>query len=115
MAGGLMDGLGGANDLDSMTPEQLEALRRRSMPTTTEVMSPLGLIGGAGIGAGVARLGQHMAGAVGHAPWYLSALGMLGGGAAGANMAANMPRLRAQQNTIRDAEGQPGGYYGNRR
>lgn len=39
----------------------------------------------------------------------------LGGGAAGANMAANMPRIRAEQNTIRDAEGQPGGYYGNRR
>lgn len=98
-----------ANNFGPLTPEQ-EALMRRGV--TTETINPLELLLGAGMGAGVARAGQHMAGAVGQAPWYLSALGMLGGGAAGANMASNMPRIRAEQNTMRDAEGQPGGFYG---
>lgn len=83
-----------ANNFGPLTPEQEAELRRQGI--STEGLSPLDLLGGAGLGAGVARLGQHMAGAVGRVPWYQSALGMMGGAAAGAGMGANMPGIRAQ-------------------
>lgn len=103
---------GPANNFGPLTPEQEEMLRRQAI--STEGYSPLDFIGGAGVGAGVARIGQHMAGAVGRVPWWQSLMlngGM--GGAMGGLTTMTGPGRRADQNTMRDADGQPGGFYGN--
>lgn len=122
MPGGLMDGLGGgANNFGPLTPEQ-EAMLRRGV--TTETINPLDMLIGAGLG-GVA--GRAMGRGMGHAADYITGTagpaaanwagraGALLGGLAGAGGPNQSAQDRARMNTMRDAEGQPGGYYGNRR
>jgi len=102
----------GQNYFPPLTPEQEAQLRRDAI--STEVYSPLDFIGGGLIGGAAGRIGQHMAGAAGQVPWWQSL--MINGGLAGiTGGAAGLagPAARREMNTIRDAEGQPGGFYGN--
>ena len=111
MADKLLGMLGPANNFGPLTPEQEEMLRRQAI--STEGYSPLDFLGGAGMGAMAGRIGQHMAGAAGRVPWWQS-LGINAGigGVAGAGVYAGGPAYRNNENTMRDAESQPGGFYG---
>lgn len=127
---GLMDGLGGggggdpryqkgANYFPPLTPEQEAQLRRQAIQSG---MSPMDfMIGGAlpGAAAGYAaqRFGRYLAGVPKHeVPLWMRSLMGGGSAAAGAGMGAMQGRTDYEnlQNTIRDAEGQPGGFYGRR-
>jgi hypothetical protein len=112
---------GNANNFGPLTPEQ-EALMRLGI--TTETISPLDMLMGGGVGAllgralgrGMGHAGGFIAGETGPAAANLA--GRVGGGlgflagAGGPNRAA---QDRARANTMMDAEGQPGGYYGDRK
>lgn len=108
----------GQNYFPPLTPEQIAALQRQAI--STETFSPFDMLMGGGIGAIAGRaVGRGM----GHvadfmvptgpaaANWAGRAGTLLGGlaGVGGPNQAA---QDRARMNTIRDAEGQPGGFYG---
>lgn len=107
-----------ANNFQPLTPEQ-EALMRRGI--TTETVSPLDMLLGGGLGAlagralgrGMGHAGGFIAGETG--PAAANWAGRVGAGfgfmagAGGPNAAA---QDRARMNTLRDAEGQLGGFYG---
>lgn len=107
-----------ANNFGPLTPEQ-EAMLRRGI--TTETISPLDMLMGGGIGAlagravgrGMGNAAEYLArtGTANAAAWPGRVGGVLGGlaGAGGPNQAA---QDRARMNTMRDAEGQAGGFYG---
>jgi len=91
-----------ANDFGPLTPEQEAQLRRQAVQSG---MSPLdfmigGAIPGAAVGYAAQRFGRYLAGVPKHA--------------AGATMGGMQGLIdyEKQQNTMRDAEGQPGGFYG---
>tara|TARA_R110000868_G_scaffold148231_2_gene369959 strand:- start:378 stop:848 length:471 start_codon:yes stop_codon:yes gene_type:complete len=121
-----------ANNFGPLTPEQ-EAMLRRGV--TTEAINPLEMLIGGGVGGvagraigrGIGHAGD-MAGAVmfpgmdamarmaGHNPsGLINWAGRVGGGLGGmlgVGAGANMATERARMNTMRDAEGQDGGFYG---
>jgi len=107
-----------ANQFGPLTPEQ-EAMLRRGI--TTETISPLDMLMGGGIGAlagraigrGMGHVGGFIAGETG--PAAANIAGRVGGGLgfmAGAGAPNQAAQDRARMNTVRDAEGQPGGFYG---
>jgi len=106
-----------ANDFGPLTPEQEAQLRRQAVQSG---MSPLdfmigGAIPGAAVGYAAQRFGRYLAGVPKHeAPLGMRTLMGAGGAAAGATMGGMQGLIdyEKQQNTMRDAEGQPGGFYG---
>lgn len=111
-----------ANYFPPLTPEEQAALQRQAV--TTEMPLPIELLlAGGGMGA----LGRAAGRGIGNTASYLmridapdvvnnlgrvfGAAGVLSG-LGGSYDAANQRRT---QNTIRDAEGQPGGFYGDPR
>jgi len=98
-----------------LTPEQEATLKRQAvssdMPLLIELLLSGGLGGVAGraIGRGMGHAGDYIAGQVG--PGAANIAGRVG---AGLGTLAGVGGFgdRARQNTIRDAEGQPGGFYG---
>lgn len=94
------------NNFGPITPEQEEMIRRQRVEEV-DLLGLLPLLAGGGFGAigyNIARSGL---------PRVPSALlgGNLGAGAADITQRS----IDRHQNTIRDAEGQPGGFYGKSR
>ncbi len=103
-----------------ITPEQEEMLRRQAvsteMPALLELLLSGGLMGGVGraVGRGMGHAGSFIAGQSG--PGAANIAGRIGGGLgamSGIGGAYDAAQTRAQANTMMDAEGQPGGFYGN--
>ncbi len=116
--GGLSDARP-SNQFAPLRPEQEAMLSRQAIQ---ESMSPIDMtmpMAGLGLGAlggyGAARIGQALAGVSKHdAPLWLRSL--INGGAAGygaiyGGIQGAMMQSDAE-NTLLDAEGQPGGFYG---
>lgn len=108
----------GANYFPPLTPEELAALQRQAI--TTETFSPLDMLMGGGIGA---VAGRAMSRGMGHVADFMvptgpaaanwaGRVGTVLGGLAGAGAPNQAAQDRARMNTFRDAEGQPGGFYG---
>ncbi len=111
-----------ANNFAPLTPEQEAELRRQAisteLPTALEILLSGGFGAGFGraIGRGMGHAGGFIAGETGPAAANLA--GRIGTGfgfLAGAGAPDKAAQDRARMNTIRDAEGQPGGFYGRRR
>lgn len=130
---GLLDGIASPNNFGPLTPEQEARLRKQAV--TTEMPAALELLLGGGIGGvggrAVGRAAAHggeflgsvafptvhtMAGMAGHNPsGIVNWLGRIGGGLGalgGMGAAFDVAKDRARRNTMRDAEGQDGGFYG---
>lgn len=108
------------NNFGPLTPEQEEMLRRQAvsteMPALLELLLSGGLMGGVGraVGRGMGHAGSFIAGQSG--PGAANIAGRIGGGLgamSGIGGAYDAAQTRAQANTMMDAEGQPGGFYGN--
>lgn len=113
------------NNFGPLTPEQQAMLQRQALgdaPSPFDVLP--GTIMGAGIGAGMAGIGGlrslvqglqqrgMRADAIGE---YLKGIGVVGGATAGAGLSFDVFGSTPYKNSIRDAEGQPGGFYGENR
>jgi hypothetical protein len=120
-----------ANNFQPLTPEQAVALQRDAvsteMPTWMEILAGGGLGGVAGraVGRGMVRAGEAvsetmfpvLSGLAGPSAGrgMMNWAGRIGAGVGGVNgmdAATELARIRARQNTARDAEGQAGGFYG---
>ena len=114
------------NNFGPLTPEQEDVLRRQGVQSGMGPLELLSLTGlGAGIGVGMAgiggalSLGQGLATRGDRLPAlleYLKGIGVVGGAGAGAGFGFDtLNATSRQRETHRDAEGQPGGFYGQRR
>lgn len=106
-----------ANNFGPLTPEQHAQLQSQAVQSGASPLEFMiaGGAPGAAVGYGAARLGRTMAGVPKHeAPLWLRSLIGAGGAGAGAAFGAGIGYgdYAKQQDTMRDAEGQPGGFYG---